>query len=119
MIAPDATALMLVMEAQLDPLAVLRVCQKRLIEAPDMAAVKFDEFSASEQVREIAAVLKAVADSLKAHSLSGAKRQRARQRMIAKAQAHPDTVTTVELADSLGSPAWQALDTPDVPEERK
>jgi hypothetical protein len=83
MIGPDATAIQLVIEAATDPIAVLRICQGRLVAAPDLAVLEFDEHKAAEGVREISAVLKAVADAMLAHSQANPYRRPGRKQIAA------------------------------------
>ena len=101
MVRPDSSALELVLEAARDPLLVLQVCQGKLVAARDTARMGFDEYHAAEQIQEIRAILGAVADALKAHSLSPPF-QRPSRAQIKAANAALDT-------DANDSPAWAAL----------
>ena len=72
--------------------------------------IEFDEYAAAEQVREIAAVLQAVADSMKAHSLTPSFPRPGRAQVKAAVAAFDKdaSVAATEPADDT-SPAWQAL----------
>jgi hypothetical protein len=102
MLQPDASVVELLIEAQRDPHTVLRICQARLIEAKDIATINFDEFTASERIREISGVLSVVASSMHDHSLSHEKRRRKRSRMIAEAVTRPKE-------EDEGSDLWKSI----------
>ncbi len=103
MIRPDASALELVLEAQRDPIIVLRICQSRLIEARDLATINFDEMAASLIVTEVSVILAECARALKAHALSPPF-QRPSRATVKAAVTALDTDTAAD-----DSAAWAAL----------
>ncbi len=107
MIRPDASALELVLYAATDPIVALRIAQSRLIEARDVAVIDFDEYRAAELVREVSVVLNAVADALKAHSLTPPWPRPGRKAVNAAVKAYEQDQAAAGADDT--SPAWAAL----------
>jgi hypothetical protein len=102
MLQPDASVVELLIEAQRDPHVVLRICMARLIEARDIATINFDEYRASEIIREVSGVLGVVAQSMKDHANRPINRPRRRASMVAEAVARP-----AEIDDT--SEAWKQI----------